>query len=122
MAKKIIILERENYPSDLDYRVAFWLTVPTARQPFYANAEATSTYKDATDEELAAIRSGAIKEVVLSQHFEATQDAKATTVADIKTQLIKRYQALQAALDKRNDWNQYGTCYDGDKWTNAGVA
>ena len=42
MARKIIVLERQNLPSDQDYRVAFWLDVPATRRAFYANATAAS--------------------------------------------------------------------------------
>ena len=42
MAQTIILLDQEGLPSDLNYRVAFWLDVPMARQRFYANAAAVS--------------------------------------------------------------------------------
>ena len=56
MAQTIIILDQEGLPSDLNYRVAFWLDVPMARQRFYANAAAVSAFVDATAAELAALK------------------------------------------------------------------
>ena len=54
MAQAITILDQTGMPSDLNYRVAFWLDVPAARQKFYANPAATSAVVGVTPEELAA--------------------------------------------------------------------
>ena len=61
--KKIIILE--NLGTDrIAYRVCLWGVVPVARQPFYADATKESAYRDASADELAALRSGAVVEHV----------------------------------------------------------
>ncbi len=118
MARQIIVLEDQN-PSrgdgdPISYRYAFWLTVPTARQSFYANASATSRVKDATTAEITAIQNGSIKETV--DNFSA---AAGTTLAQIQTGLVAQFNAAQAVLNSSasNAWNRYGTFYDGSAWT-----
>jgi hypothetical protein len=117
MARKIIILDRVNLPSDQDFRVAFWLDVVPERQPFYANAAAVSAVVGATAEELAAIRSGAVLEEV--QTVPARANA---TQAAILAAIVARYTARQAEFTARNPWARYGSFYDGTKWTPVTVA
>lgn len=114
MTKRIIILERQGNQS---FSVAFWLDVPVARQPFYANASATSRYKDALAAEITAIQSGAIKEVVDNVSADVI-----TNLAGIKTQLQAIYTAKQAAINALNNWDRYGSFFDGTSWTAGGVA
>ena len=117
MARKIIILERLNIPSDQDYRVAFWLDVPVARRPFYANAAATSAVKDATQAEIDAIKAGAVVEetMVVPARASATQ-------AVLLAALVTRYNARQAEITARNPWARYGSFWDGTSWTAVAVA
>lgn len=120
MARQIIILDRIGYPSDDAFRVAFWLDVPVARRPFYANDAFVSAVlgSEAPDvTELASLRNGAVQEVVEDIFLPA-----GVTLAQIRTRLIARRTALQAELTARNLWSRYGTFYDGTTWTSRGVA
>ena len=116
MAKKIIILERTDEPSDYNFNVLFWLNVPAARQRFFANPAATSMYKDATPEEIVAIQSGQVSEAVRRFSYPA-----GTTIATIIADLQTKYNASQALLNSRNAWVRYGTYWDGSTWTQQGV-
>jgi len=109
MTQAIVILEQEGIPSDLNYRVVFWLDVPAARQRFYANANATSAFLDAAAGDLAALKAGQIIEVVETIHRPAN-----TTALAVKQAARDRLAALQAELNRDNRFNRYGT-----KWTQA---
>lgn len=120
MARKIIILDRVGFPSDDAFRVAFWLDVPVARRPFYANAAFVSAVEgtEAPDVvELAALRDGAVSEVVDAVYLPA-----GTTLAAIRTRLAAHHAVLQAEVTNKNLWARYGTFWDGTTWTNRGVA
>jgi hypothetical protein len=117
MARKIIILDRQNLPSDQDFRVAFWLNVIPARQPFYANPAAVSAVIGATTEELDAIKAGAVVEEVLTVPARANVN-QATLLAA----LVARYDARQAEFTARNPWARYGSYWDGNAWTGVTVA
>jgi hypothetical protein len=120
MARKIIILDRVGYPSDDAFRVAFWLDVPVARRPFYANAAFVSAVAgtqapDVTEQ--AALEEGAVTEVVEVVSFLA--GAKLT---DIRQELIRRHTRIQAEVTDKNLWARYGTFWDGTAWTARGGA
>ena len=117
MAKQIIILERVDEPSDNSFNVAYWVTIPAARVSAYANATATSQFKQASAPELAAIQAGQVVEIVERMGFVA-----GTGVAAIQAALIARFNTLQAAATSRNPWVRYGTTWDGSAWTVAGTA
>lgn len=118
--RQIIILDRVGWPSDDAYNVAFWLTVPAARRPFYADAAFVSRVigseaPDAT--ELEALRTGAVVERVRTIYMRT-----GTTAAQRAARLIAVWQGLQGEIDARNDWDRYGTFWDGTAWTTRGVA
>jgi hypothetical protein len=115
MARKIIILEQIGEPAD--YRVAFWLDVPAARQSFYANPTASSAVIGATAPEIAAIRAGQVKEVV-----RAFPRDNGVTNAQLRVALESAHTQLQARLVADNIWNRYGTSWDGAAWTAVTVA
>lgn len=117
MARKIIILDQTGLPSDLRYNVAFWLTVPAARQPFVANAALLSRVKNATAPEITAIQAGQI----IEQVFEASYPI-GTAIAIITADLIAKYNAAQTISDATNPWNRYGTNWDGNVWQQVTVA
>jgi hypothetical protein len=117
MARKIIILDRVNLPSDQDYRVAFWLDVPAARQPFYANAAAASAVTGATQAEVDALKSGAVVE-----RIEAVPARANATQAALLAALVTRHGVLQSELTNRNPWVRYGSFWDGTAWTGVTVA
>lgn len=117
MARKIIILDRVNLPSDQDYRVAFWLDVPAARHLFYADPAAVSNVKDATPAELTALRAGEVVEEIHTVPARAN-----TTQAPLLASLVTRYNARQAEFTARNPWARYGSFWDGSAWTSVTVA
>lgn len=124
MARKIIVLDQPGLPSDLTYRVAFWLTVPASRQPFFADLQATfksqviGTAKP-SQAELDAIHAGQIIEQVVTVPFTL-----GTSLASITAQLVTLYQTAQAQSDTAqfNQWNRYGSSWDGTSWTPVTVA
>lgn len=125
MARQIIILENlvpaRGATDPLTYRYAFWLNVPVARQPFFANATATSQVTGATTAEITAIQSGAIKESVGTFSVPA-----GTTLPQIEAGLVSLFTAENAALasSAANQWDHYGTAYDPSttSWTIATIA
>ncbi len=120
MARKIIILDRVGYPSDDAYRVAFWLDVPAARQPFYADATFTSAVIGTEAPgagELTALRSGAVVEQVDTIWMPA-----GTSLAQRAARLQAEFNSRQIEVNNRNVWARYGTTWDGTTWTQKGVA
>jgi hypothetical protein len=120
MARKIIVLDQQGLPSDANFRVAYWLDVPVARQPFYADAAATSVVigpNGTTAGELSAIRSGAVMEVV-----EVIPKPAGTTAAQLRATAEARFAELQNTLNTQNKWSRYGSSFDGTAWTNVTVA
>ena len=118
MAQTIIILGQTGMPSDLNYRVAFWLDVPAERQAFYANAAALSAVIGISAPDLAAIRSGAIREVV-----EVIPRPVGTPLGTVKQAARDRLQALQSELNRDNQFNRYGTRWtQGAGWVDVVVA
>ena len=114
MSKKIIILEREGTMNDCHY--CFWLDVPTIRQKFYASPDATSIYKNATTQEIDDIKTGKIKEVMGYTTYEASM-----TIAQVKQDLINKYNQEQSQVNEHNPWVKYGSYWDGSIWTVQGV-
>lgn len=112
MARKIVILERTPNTSMIGFRYAMWADVPTTRQSFYANAEATSEVVNATQAELTQIQQGKITE-----RTSETQFALGTPLATIQAALIVDFNAFQAEINAKNPWTHYGTNYDGSTWT-----
>lgn len=117
MSKKIIILEHINFPSDQDFRYCLWADVPTARQPYYADTNAVSAYKDATADEITALRNGAVVE-----QTGIVQRPAGATLAQIRAELISRFTIFQNSITNYNPFDRYGTTWDGTNWTTGGVA
>ncbi len=117
MADRVIVLERVGEPSDMSFRVAFWVVPPAARQAYYADLEATSAYADVSAADLAALQAGQIVERVETRFFP-----EGTTLAQTKTALEQRWQQIQNAANSRNPWVRYGTTWDGTTWTAGGVS
>lgn len=117
MAERIVILDQVGMPSDLNYRVAFWLDVPAERQKFFANPTATSVVVGIQAQDLAAIRSGAVKEVV-----EVIPQVIGTPFATVRQAARARANALQADFNRDNAYNRYGTYWNGTAWTDVTVA
>lgn len=109
--RKIIIQDRINEPSDFSFRYVLWASVPTERQPFYADPLKTSVVKDITTQELADIKDGKVLEKQESAEYVA-----GTPIASIQIDLIKRYNTYQAQVTATNPWKYYGTSWDGSTW------
>jgi hypothetical protein len=109
MTQTITLLDQYGMPSDLNYRVAFWLDVPAPRQPYYANPAATSVVKDISPADLAELRAGLIVEKV-----EIIQSLASATLADVKQAARAKMVDLQRDFNRDNTFNRYGT-----KWTQA---
>lgn len=117
MSRKIIILDRTGLPSDQNYRVAFWLDVPVARRPFYANASAVSQVRDATQAEIDAIRAGSIVEEIIEVPAVA-----GVGQAGLLAAMVNRYTLRQTEFTARNPWARYGSYWNGTSWTGVTVA
>ena len=127
MAKKIIILDRVGEPSDVAYRVAFWLTVPSTRWAFYVKPEGInpdgtrilfkSQYKDATEIENQDLRDGKVEE-----YIETCYKPAGAALAQVAAFLESEYTKFQNQMNSFNPYVQYGTYWDGASWTHGGVA
>jgi hypothetical protein len=111
MPKRIIILERVN---NNRFRYALWVDVPVDRQRYYVNPNATSAYRDASDEELNEIRRGAVCEKV-----EISANIDGATISEIRQLLISTWNKFQAEVRDRRDWERYGLFWDGTGWSDA---
>jgi hypothetical protein len=114
MARQIIVMEQDAPGGDIRFRAVFWLAVPAARQPFYANAQAVSAVASGVLQtgELAALQNGSVSEVVRDFQFPA-----GTTLATIQAALVAEYNAAQTSLNNSNRLQRYGSAYDGTTWT-----
>lgn len=125
MARKIIVLERYDKAMagrGVEVRVAFWLDIPAARQPFYADRQGPTSVVDAgpdkaTAAELAALDAGTVTEVVDTVRFNP-----GATIAAIRAALVTRYNALQTIENEATEYANYGTSWDGTNWTNRTTA
>jgi hypothetical protein len=115
MAKKIIVLERVGEPSDESYNYVLWASVPAGREPAYADAAKTSAYKDATVEELTALRDGTVVERT------GTALYKSGSGGTFNQDLIKLHSDFQAEITRNNPYNRYGQFWDGTAWTAGGT-
>lgn len=116
MAKQIIILDRIPGAA-VSFRYALWAQVPAARQSFYVNASATSGFAGASAPEMAAIQAGQVRE-----RLDIAQFVTGTPIATITAYLQAAFTQFQADTNGLNNWDKYGTFFDGTVWTNAGVS
>ena len=117
MAKKIIILSREDQPGGyFEVGAVFWLDVPVAQQALRADPAAVSAYPFASAAELTALRAGQVAEVSVRQSY-----LSGATNAAIRSDLIARYNAAQTALTASARFKFFGTSWDGTTWTAGGA-
>lgn len=109
MAKKIILLERTRREDAVDLKVVLWIDVPPGNQ--VAQPDMRSSYRDAADPELAALRAGAVREVARSFSWP-----QGTPVAQIRQDLIDEYQRVQTQTNSVNPREFYGAYWDGSSW------
>lgn len=122
MARQIIVMEKlpaQDVGNNVGYRIAFWLSVPAARRPFYANASIQSQVADGsvTPAELTALQNGSVVEIV-----EDKQWPPGKTGAQMKADAQTRFTELQAVVNAKNLWPSYGTSFDGNIWTDKAIA
>ena len=112
---KIIVLTKD--ASDPEYRYVFWGDVPVARQPFYANAAATSQWKDAIAGDLTSLQNGSVVE-----RTGAIRLTAGSSLAQVQAELVSRWTAFQDEITNTNLWIRYGTTWDGTTWAAGGVS
>jgi hypothetical protein len=106
----VIVLDQT--PTDPNtYRVVFWADVPMARQTYYANAAATSAWKDATAADNQALQNGSVVENTQTWRVTA-----GSTLAQIEAHLQTQWQAYQTYITNFNPWIHYGSTWDGTTW------
>ena len=116
MAKKIVVLTKEPNPNEIVFDYIFWLDVPVNYQPFYADPNAVSSYKEATTQEVDDLKLGKVYEMRNNAVFSKTD-----TVGNIKSFLVTKFNQEQVIINAKNPWIYYGTYWDGASWTNGGV-
>lgn len=122
MARKIIVLRWDNGGSrDVSAKVAFWCDVPAARQPHQARDVGGNTFVsavwDATAPELTALRTGAVREFVVTYDRPG-----APTSAQVRAFLEARFAEFQTETTNYNPWRFTGSSFDGTTWTTVTVA
>jgi hypothetical protein len=118
MAKRIIVLTRDEEHGDARLRVVYWIPTVAGREAFYARTN-DSEWKDATTAENDAIKAGQVIEVVESE----SRQPPAPPIATIQTYLEGRWATLKAQYDARNPWTRYGSFWDDtETWTPGGVS
>jgi len=117
ITKRVIILEQEA-SAPLKFHYIMWADVPLARQPFYANAAATSLWKNAAAADITAIQNGSVVEQ--DGHIIVNQG---DTLATVEALLQTAWTAFQAQINAANPWVRYGSFMDTTNgWTAGGVA
>lgn len=117
MARLIIILDKQDAGGDIGFKVAFWASVPAARQTFLVDATRKSAVVGLSAAELTAIQNGSVLEKVDSFRFPA-----GTTITQVQAALLVAYNAFQSDVTNLNPWQRYGTFWDGTTWTVGGAA
>jgi hypothetical protein len=113
MAKKIIILGKQNISNYFEVSYLLWVDVPLAQQTFRSNPDATSQYKGATASEITALKDGSIVEMTGVCSF-----IEGTPTSAIKSELIGKYNAAQNDVNADTQFNYYGVYYNGTNWAN----
>jgi hypothetical protein len=108
LSRQIIILDRHIEAGDQVFRVAFWATVPAARQIFYADATLASAVKNAAALETTALQNGSTTERVIE-----FRHPPGVTLAQIQAQLVQMLTAFQTEINAaQHPFRSYGTSYD----------
>ena len=113
MAKKIIILGKQNISNYFEVSYLLWVDVPLEQQTFRINPDATSQYKGATTAEITALKDGSIVEMMGLCSF-----AEGTIIPTIKAELIGKYNAAQNDVNADTKFSYYGVYYNGANWAN----
>jgi hypothetical protein len=113
--KRAILLDRPAGQSA--FRVCFWVDSRPSRQKFAANSDLKSEFKDATAEEVAALRSGAVVERVETISVGSSGLTPAEWLGIVRETAVDRLTALQREVAAEERWTEvYGTYWDGEVW------
>jgi hypothetical protein len=117
--KRIIILDKLE-GAGARFNVAFWLVVPTARVPFYADRQAdfVSAWSGISAPEAANFTNGLWTEIV-AEYSRPDSGGLAQAKADLQVD----WQKYQDKVNAYNPWTRYGTFWDdGGAWTDKTTA
>jgi len=116
VARQIVFIEREVVPAPATvWKAVLWVTVPVARQAFYAKPPTwKSAFSGATVQELADLRAGVIAEKV-----QRLSSPNGQTFNQAKADFELDWQQFQNYVNNYNPWNRYGTSWDGTGWTDT---
>ena len=115
MSKKIIVLKRLDYINYFEVSYVFWLAVPVSQQTFRANPTATSVYSGASTAENQAIQAGQIYEYVGKSSYTS-----GTAIGQVGSDLVTKYNNAQTSLNGDDEFQYFGTYWDGTSWTVQG--
>jgi hypothetical protein len=107
---RVIVLDQPN-GNPLSYNAIFWADVPAARQPYYANPNATSAWLNVQAADLTALQNGSMVEQVLTHQLPS-----GTTMAQAMSYLQAQWQNYQNQITNYNPWLHYGSTWDGTQW------
>ena len=110
---RIIVLDHD----DRNFNYLVWAAVPTARQPFYADANKVSAWKGALAADNADLQMGRITETAHS--ISMPEGAK---YEQVLAEMVSVANLFQTKITDFNPWDRYGTTWDGTSWTAGGVA
>lgn len=117
MAKKIIILERVDKAGESPtYKYVLWAIVPEAFQTYYADEDFESAYADVSNDDLAALRSGAVVEQVGTEKVYSLTATAEELLAELSSPLRAHLNQLQTRVNSFNPHDNYGKYYDGTTW------
>lgn len=109
--KRIIILDKVA-GAGTKFNVLYWLTVPTDRQPYYANQQANfvSQWPGIDPTETAKFKAGELIEVA------DTYSRQSGGMAVAMTDLEENWQKLQDQFNNDTRLQRYGSTWDGTAW------
>ena len=113
----IILLEQ---PEPNHFQCVFWIDVPVAKRPYYADSAKTSSYKLASALEVASLRDGSVVEIAEPMNFPPGMP-----MAIKQNQLEARLTTLQAEMNasgNNSPLGRYGTRYNGTAWIPGGLS
>lgn len=99
-----------------NFRLALWADVPVARQKFYAQAQKTSQWLDATLQDNQNLQNGLVAESVVTYAPDTVRN-----LAQMEADAIALWTAWQNQITNTNKWPNYGSNYDGNAWTIVSV-
>ena len=116
MKEIIVLTTTQPWPGQNSIQFVMWASVPTARQQFYVQPSTwKSSYAGATTTEIVALQSGSFTEQVQTINLPI-----GTPVATVKSVLQDTFTKYQDSITNNNNWQFYGSFWDGTTWTIGG--